>query len=517
MNRVTEGNLDPSCRELNSVLAKVVPEAGSSAAADALTKMLLPAAVSDPHISVLVLGCYAALATAAHVLYGAAFGGSALLQASEMLKGKLKTAELEEDFSGIDAQVAKSCVIFKMLLFSFGLIPGSVVFDVVRFIMGGGSITEVRVELALTVLRYSGRTLRSECPDDFREVLKFVTAEASRAREKETEEGSEIQSRLDFLLRELNDLKNNKVSFAVMDRFDQTRTWLQTAPVLSGKKVKDHQLAVPFRLFQDEAPPNWPVSNSVSSTSRANGRAPGKANSSSQDPLRAAAVAQRLSTELRQSLYVALMGAEDVEDAAERLSLVAASAKIGTAEACIVLFHCAVREKVPNPFHTHVAIALCKRPAPQGKRFSHCIKRAAVQQMQQGHTYGMRAAVCLAELCAALMASSVVELPLSIVRFMRFGEADAGRSSEGGGKNLGGALGLLLRHMTESLLKRLTDVEQTAAVFGSLKKYEDVREGLLFVVDGLVKPRLPPQKQAPELWAKLRAARKQVASNAFSH
>mmetsp|Transcript_90961 Transcript_90961/g.164255 ORF Transcript_90961/g.164255 Transcript_90961/m.164255 type:complete len:667 (-) Transcript_90961:112-2112(-) len=511
MNRVSEGNLDPSGRELCGVLSQYVPEVGSAAAADALMKVLLPAAVGDPNISVLVVGCHAALVTAAHVLFGPAFGAAAMVQAAEMLRVRLNAAEQQDNSTSEDARIAKSCVIFEMLLFSFGMLPGNVVFDLVRFIMSGGRVSEVRVELALTVLRFGGKTLRAECPDDFREVLKFVSTEATGARGSAGVEGSEIQTRLDYLLRELTDLKNNKVSFAVMDRFNQTRGWLQSAPTLAGKKVEDHQLAVPFRLLADEVPGGWPVGGAAGV---AGSRRGGKASTTSGDPLRAAAIAQRLTTELRQSLYVALIGAEDVEDAAERLCLVAAGAKAGISEACVVIFHCAVREKVPNPFYVHVAVALCGRPAPMGKRFSHCLKRAAVQHMQLAHTYGMRAAVCLGELCAALIASTTVGLPLVIVRFVRFGEAEQGRSgAEGGGaaKSLGGVLGLLLRHLAESLLHRLPDAVAASAAFATLKKYEDVREGMLLVMDGLVRPRLPPQPEAPQLWEKLRAGRKELA------
>merc|ERR1712190_403404 len=117
------------------------------------------------------------------------------------------------------------------------------------------------------------------------------------------------------------------------------------------------------------------------------------------------------------------MGAEDFEHATERLALVAASTKIGVSEACLVLFHCAVREKVPNPFYEHVAVALCARPQPWGKKFVHGLKRAAVQQLQQAHTYGLRAAVGLADLCAALIVSPNIGVPLAIVRFIRFSEA----------------------------------------------------------------------------------------------
>lgn len=60
-----------------------------------------------------------------------------------------------------------------------------------------------------------------------------------------------------------------------------------------------------------------------------------------------AAIAQRLTSELRQNLFVALMGAEDFEDAVERVILAAGAAKNGHSEACVVLFHCAIREKKP--------------------------------------------------------------------------------------------------------------------------------------------------------------------------
>eukprot|EP00930_Biecheleria_cincta_P084386 TRINITY_DN73871_c0_g1_i1.p1 TRINITY_DN73871_c0_g1~~TRINITY_DN73871_c0_g1_i1.p1 ORF type:complete len:491 (-),score=98.01 TRINITY_DN73871_c0_g1_i1:344-1777(-) len=468
-------------------------------------KVLLPAAVSDPNISVLVVGCFAALACTCHVLFGPAFGAAALLQVSDILKDRLGEAEGQEDSTSADARVAKSCIVFQMLLFSFGLLPGSVVFDIVRFVLVG-TLSEVKIELALTILRFGGRSLRSECPEDFREVLKFVTSEVSEA--APGSEDSEIQSRLDFLLKELADLKNNKVSFTVMDRFNQTRGWLQTAPALSGKKVSDHMLAVPFGLLHEEVPNGWLSEGSGAAVGMAS-RKVGKV-SSSKDHLRAAAIAQRLSSELRQNLFIALMGAEDAEDAAERVLLVASAAKTGIGEACIVLFHCAVREKAPNPFYTHVASTLCSRPAPAGKRFSHSMKRAAVQHMQQAHGYGMRAAVCLAELCAALVVSSSVALPLSIVRFMKFG-GDANAGDGAGAQGLNGILGLLLRHMIESLIRRLTDAAAAKEVFAQLKKYEDVREGILLVLDGMVRPRLPPLAKAPELWEKLKAARREIA------
>lgn len=497
MNRVTEGNLDSSAKELSTSLSKMVPEVGSAVAADDLLEFLVPAAVSDPNISVLVLGCYAALAVAMHVQFGSAFGGAAMLKVGTLLSQTLPDAENSGESTGLDSRVAKNCVAFEALLFNFGLLPGKTIFELVRFILQGSILTEIRVELALTTLRYAGRKLRGECPTEFKELLSFVSSVAANSQETVQ---SEQRSRVDFLLRELHDLKNNKVSFAAMERFDAIQGWLKTTPLLGGKNISDHSLSIPFKFLEEEVPENWPaVVKSVKTSSTLTGKLSFKG----AEPLRALAIAQRLTTELRQSLFVALMGAEDFEHAADRLAHVAAGSKQGVNEACLIVFHCAIREKAPNPYYEHIANALCNRPAPSGKRFSHGFKTATAQHFKQAHEYGLRATVALAELVASMIASPTMSVPLSIVRFMKFAD-------QGAGKPLGGTLGLLLRHMLDSLLRRLAGTDIAAKIFEPLQKYEDVREGLLLVMDGLVKPRLPSKGEDPLLLDKFRIARRQL-------
>jgi len=266
------------------------------------------------------------------------------------------------------------------------------------------------------------------------------------------------------------------------DRFSAIEAWLSTQ--LGKRKVADYQSPVPFQWLAEEPPENWPeLATSRSLLAE-------KAAAGPTDLLRAEAGAQRLNTGFRQSLFVAVMGAEDFKHAADRLAQVAATVKSGPSEACLILFHCAVREQSPNPFYEHVASELCQRPAPWGKRFGHHFKRAAVQHLQQAHDYGVRAVVNLAELCAALVVR--VGVPLEVLRFLKFGN--------------GGIFGLLLRHMTESVLRRLPDLEETTRVFGEVKKFDDVCQGMLLVLDALVKKRLPK-----ELQGKFSAARRAMA------
>ena len=115
------------------------------------------------------------------------------------------------DPGGDDARVAKNCVTFVSLLFSFGMLSGGTMFDLMRFLFQSGKVSEVRVELALTLLRYCGRRLRSDCAEHFKEALLHVTSVATAV---EGDVGG-LRTRLDFLLRELQDLKNNKVCFVV--------------------------------------------------------------------------------------------------------------------------------------------------------------------------------------------------------------------------------------------------------------------------------------------------------------
>ena len=95
VNRVSEGNLEPSSKELYGLIRKLVAETGSGQAAEALLSVLLPAAVADPNVAVLVLGCHAALLTGAHVLYGMAFGGTLLVHSGARLQRCLESGHSE--------------------------------------------------------------------------------------------------------------------------------------------------------------------------------------------------------------------------------------------------------------------------------------------------------------------------------------------------------------------------------------------------------------------------------------
>merc|ERR1719343_1549356 len=100
-----------------------------------------------------------------------------------------------------------------------------------------------------------------------------------------------------------------------------------------------------------------------------------------------------------------------------------------------------------------------------------------------------------------MILSPAVNLPFTLVRNLKFDE-DATS-----GKPMTGILGVFLQHLVIRLLQTMTNLDQVARVFTRVVRVQDVREGMLIVVESLVKPRLPPKSKSPEIWARFEALR----------
>merc|ERR1712046_384719 len=118
-------------------------------------------------------------------------------------------------------------------------------------------------------------------------------------------------------------------------------------------------------------------------------------------------------------------------------------------------------------------------------------------------------AVNLAELYGMLILAPEVRLPLALIRFIRFSEAKDAHGSAGNG--LSGRLGLFLRHLIEVLVRNCKETEALAGVFAPLARYNDVREGMLLVVDGLVRPRAGSGTATASMRERLKAIHEALA------
>eukprot|EP00397_Hematodinium_sp_SG-2012_P027783 GEMP01029218.1.p1 GENE.GEMP01029218.1~~GEMP01029218.1.p1 ORF type:complete len:329 (+),score=76.85 GEMP01029218.1:85-987(+) len=221
-NKLTEGNLDVTAKDI----ARVAEDLRRERPADShgvFARLFVEAAVSNPTMNVLVIACYAAVVCTTAVAVHISIASAVLAELACRLRRYVETKE--------DVGVTKNVVIFTSILFYFGLLPSSVPFGLFKALFAD-TPTDGCIDLALTILRYCGRTLRSQFTEDLKEILIFLTSKTAKHKNKD-------EGRVKWLLMDLDELKNNKnVSFTVMDRFDQTKSWLESCGLMRGKRVK---------------------------------------------------------------------------------------------------------------------------------------------------------------------------------------------------------------------------------------------------------------------------------------
>jgi len=474
-NKVSEGNLDVSAKHICRLTEDLRREKPSSCHT-LFAELLLHAAVSNPTMNVLVTACYAAIVVAASVAVHPSLGAAVAKNLAQRLR-RYMDMDTKENKDALIGET-KNVIIFSSLLFYFGLLPSSVPFGIFKILFQGPS-SEESIDLALTTLRYSGRTLRGRYAKDFKEILIFLMEKTSRHKNKDV-------GRVKFLLQDLEDLKNNKsMCFSVMDRFDQTKGWLEGTELMRGKKITDITFDLPFD-FPAECPDSWDMDplntgHHVRLVER----------KQTASPLWDEARAQGMNTDVRKAAYVALMGAEDDMHAVIRINEVVKHVK-QIQDVCAVILHCAIRASVNNPFFSLVMISLCDRPGSWGKKYAHGFKQVVAHHMSEVHKYNTASCLNMADLFSSAVASEAVNLPLAHVRFLKFTT---------GGSPFSGILGLFMRRLIERLMSLCEDLE---SIFSPLKQYDDVREGVLVAVENLVVPRMKKsdakkQKQLDQL------------------
>ncbi|KAA8498286.1 Nucleolar MIF4G domain-containing protein 1 [Porphyridium purpureum] len=240
------------------------------------------------------------------------------------------------------------------------------------------------VELLLVLLRACGSRLRSDDPGALKDVILAVQDRVKRV--------PHITPRMQVTLDFIYSLKNNRDSGPAAQQLllhvDQERAlldWLQKSAldVMAGGAELPMIRGVYNTVAADQDGQEWaeqmyggsghakgrsakgadaPVKDSRSKPSGPDAHASTANDSSTGLDLKALAAQQRLSSELRKSLFAAIMGASDVNDVFLRLGKLGATGKdnIKQREAVRVLVLCCIQERTYNPFYAVVLRRLCR-------------------------------------------------------------------------------------------------------------------------------------------------------------
>ena len=381
LNRMGDANVQAITQEiadLPSVMG-LPRRALCTALAREVTHALLHGPRASHGYSCALAACVAALSAA----IGPDLGAVCMASVAAHLDAARGVGAAEE---GANSQGASNLAALLARLFVCGLAPAAVLWGLLHHVTA--RLSELDVALTLNVLRCAGPKLRSEDPEQLRD---FIIALQQRVRDSASGEGTGMTTRARVLLDLVCDIKNGKKG--ALPGSDDAQVpphvtrWLRDA----GVSVPAAQLCglTLASLLEGAAQPetsNWWRRHDLIDGDDAGGvdarqrpgsrgsdrdRQGGQGDDDTRRLLQAAAE-QRMNTATRRAAFVALMGSDDVSDAAERL-LRLGLPPAAERDILRVVLHCCLGESVYNPFYEHVTARLCSAHKRHRVTLQYCV------------------------------------------------------------------------------------------------------------------------------------------------
>ncbi len=360
LNRLSEANLVSILGEMENIYRDHPRQHVTSTLLDLLMGLL-----SDPTIlqdTFVIL--HAGFITAVYKIVGTDFGAQAIQR-------------IDEDFSqnyylGTDQDKAgkklNNLITLLAELYNFQVIGSNLIYDFVRLFLD--DFSETNTELLLKIIRNSGPQLRQDDPSSLKEiVLQLQAAVADSGEEK-------MSVRTKFMVETINNLKNNRMKTGVAASTITSEHTTRMRKTLGSLNQRTIKASEPLRIGlkdlrqTDKRGKWWLVGASYKDDdaddahppeqpSVAGGKNSREANTDGvAADLIQLAKEQRMNTDVRRSIFIAVMSATDYNDAYVRLMKLRLK-RSQELEIPKVLIHCAGAEKVYNPFYTFLSRRVC--------------------------------------------------------------------------------------------------------------------------------------------------------------
>ncbi|KAJ5801116.1 uncharacterized protein N7518_003184 [Penicillium psychrosexuale] len=295
---------------------------------------------------------------------------------AEIIQTVVETLDADGDERGkFQGKEATNLVSLLSQLYNFHVIGSSLMFDYVRLFVQ--EITESNTELLLKVIRNSGPQLRLDDPSALKDIVLLIQPAVTKVGE------DRLSVRTKFMIDLITDLKNNrsKASAAagagittehitkmrkILGSLNNSRTIRASEPInisredihnsskkgkwwLVGASWKDDPLVTAQREMAGVQMPQPQVEDD---------------DSDGEPDFGVLARAHRMNTDVRRSIFVAIMSANDFQDANVRLMKLRLK-RAQEFEIPRVLLHCAMEEDAYNPYYSLIARRIC---GEQGRR-----------------------------------------------------------------------------------------------------------------------------------------------------
>ena len=359
LNRLSEANLVSILGEMEIIYRDHPRQRVTTILLDLLLGLLYDPTILQDTFIILHAGFIAAV----YKIMGTDFGAQAIQKIDEDFNRNYHLTDHDET-----GKKLANLISLLAELYNFQVIGSNLIYDFVRLFLD--ELSETNTELLLRVIRNSGPQLRQDDPSSLKEiVLQLQAAVADLGEDK-------LSVRTKFMIETINNLKNNRMKTGVTAStitFEHTTRMKKTLGSLNRRTIRASE---PLRfglkdLRQTDKRGKWWLvgasykddhaddAERIERISSVRGKNDSLVNTNDfAADLIQLAKEQRMNTDIRRSIFVAIMSATDYNDAYVRLMKLRLK-KSQEVEIPKVLIHCAGAEKVYNPFYTLLSRRVC--------------------------------------------------------------------------------------------------------------------------------------------------------------
>ena len=361
LNRLSEANLTSILSEVEKLYRGHPRQHVSTILLDLLLGLLSdPTSLQDTFIIL-----HAGFIAAVFKVLGSDFGAQAIQRITEEFFANFDS-KADSDSTG------KKCTNLTRLLaelYNFQVISSNLIYDFARLFLN--NLSEINTELLLRLVRIAGQQLRQDDPSS----LKDIVVQLQRVVAQMEEESLSVRTK--FMIETMNNLKNNRMKTGIAASAIASEHTLRMKKILKSLNQRIIRASEPLRLGlkdlqdKDKRGKWWLIGASYRidtgddnfqkqpSPVSGNDWADASGRNDVAGDLEQLAKEQRMNTDVRRSIFIAIMSSSDSNDAYVRL-LKLGLKKNQELEIPKVLVHCAGAEKVYNPFYTFLSRRVCR-------------------------------------------------------------------------------------------------------------------------------------------------------------
>lgn len=369
INRLTESNLIAILGDIERLYGEHPRQHVTSILIDlVLVQICEPTSLPD---TLLIL--YAGFSTAVYKVIGPDFGAQLIQHTVERFDNYNAQAagKAPQDVS----KHTSNLITFLAEIYNFQLIGCNLIFDYIRLLLD--DLSEVHAELLLRIVRMAGQLLRHDDPLALKDIVTLIGPAVKKVGE------SHLSVRTKFMIETINDLKNNKIkagasASAVIQ--DHTTRMKKLLGSLNSRKLKATEpLRIGLKDIEDSdkrgkwwlVGASWAGRDASSDKKQRTHQAAVNDESDDTDSsivlsdddeaipdLVVLAREQNMNTDVRRSVFIAIMSASDYEDAYARVMKLRLN-KGRQKEVAYVVMQCAGCEQQYNPYYSLIARRLC--------------------------------------------------------------------------------------------------------------------------------------------------------------